>query len=425
MDKARSDACLTTIPPRNQLATWFHDHVDWPDAVLPDYAGGSVANVPVSVLRAFGASTVHEHLLPPLRADLIPSDFMDAARVIVVVVIDGLSAAALARDGAGFVDVQPHVSRTITSVFPSTTAAALTSLQFGTSPGSHGMAGYTVLLPAVGRVVNLVRMKPADGSALDPSRLDPRSVVPLPSMFDLLRDAGIESVVVSHHEYARSPLTLAHSGETEYLGYRTPAEMAWRLHEAVERPGRRFVFGYWAGIDMLAHSWGPASGAVQLDLRLLERALIDGFLKPLGESGGDVVVVLTADHGHTSVTPVRACSLADLAKVTGGWSAPPTGERRAVGLTPAPGGDVALRDAVRGRGVVVSVADALLHGLFGPRPHHPELLSRVGELLLVAQSDASFPYRHHDDEKGYAPGAHGSLTLDEMLVPLLGWRFGG
>lgn len=381
--------------------------------------------MPVSILGGFGVPAIAEHLLPSLRDDILAPALLANARVVVVIVVDGLSAIALRRDGEGFADVPPHLERTITSVFPSTTAAALTSLQYGAAPGSHGMAGYTVLLRTVGRVVNLVRFKPADGSSLDPKRLDPRTMVAFSSVFDLLAEAGVPSVVVSHQEYARSPLTLAQSGDTEYLGHRTPAEMAARLLESVRRPGRRFIFGYWAGVDMLAHSWGPSSDVVRLDLRLLQRALVEGFLRPVAESGDDVAVLLTADHGHTGVDVERQCGLSALARVAGGWSGPPTGERRAVGLTPAAGGRAALEEEVGARGVIVSTADAMLHGLFGPPPHHPELLSRIGDLLLLAKGDASFPYRDHGEDRPHAPGAHGSLTAEEMLVPMLGWRFGG
>lgn len=384
-----------------------------------------MANLPASILQAFSAPFDAEPLLPPLDARLLPPDLLDGARVVILIVVDGLSAAALQRDGLDFGDIAPDLERRITSVFPSTTAAALTSLHYGASPATHGMAGYTVFLPAVGRVVNLVRFKPVDGSTVDPRQLDPRTIVASPSLFDRLRDAGIDSVVVSHEEYARSPLTLAQSGDTAFAGHRTPAEMANRLLEAARRPGRRFIFGYWAGIDMLAHTWGPDSDTARLDLRLLQRALVDGMLRPLADSGDDIAVLLTADHGHTTIGVDRQMPLTDLARVVGGWSAPPTGERRAVGLTTAAGGREALEAAVAARGVVIPVAEAMLRGLFGPPPHHPELLARVGDLLLLAKPGASFPYREHGDDRPHAPGAHGSLTSDEMLVPLLGWRFRG
>ena len=406
------------------LDAWFHQATDWPDAVLPAYDGGSIANLPVSILRAFGVPVCVNPLVSPLDESILPRELLDNARVVVLVVVDGLSSAALERDAFCVDVIPPVIKRTITSVFPTTTAAALTSLQYGTSPGSHGMAGYTVFLPALGRVINLVRFKPVDGSSIDSKRLDPRAMVATPSIFDRLRDVGVDSVVVSHQEYERSPLTLAQSGDTEYLGHRTLAEMAARLSDAVRRPGRRFVFGYWAGVDMLSHTWGPASDAARLDFRLFQRALVDGVLIPLRDRGEDAVVIVTADHGHTTVDPERQISLADLARVVGGWAGPPTGERRAVGLTVPTGSRAMLASAVSGRGAVVPVADAMLHGLFGPPPHHPELISRIGDLLLLARANASFPYRVHGENKPPALGAHGSLTADEMLVPMLVWRFG-
>lgn len=381
--------------------------------------------MPVSLLRALGGDTEHEALLPPVDPDILPPDALERARVVVLIVIDGLSAAALARDQSGFADCPPAVAQTITSVFPSTTAAALTSLHYGASPATHGMAGYTIYLPAIGRVINLVRFKPVDGSTADPTRLDPRGIVRIPTVFERLRDEGVGSVIVSHQDYASSPLTLAQSRDTEFLGHRTPAEFATRIMEAIEWPGRRLIFSYWAGLDMLCHTWGPQSDAARLDLRLLQRAIVEGVLGPVSQRHRDVVVVLTADHGHTVVAAEQQQSLSELARLVGGWTAPPTGERRAVGLSTAVGRRANLVEAVDGRGVVVPVAEAMLHGLFGPPPHHPELLSRVGDLMVLARQDASFPYREHGADRAHKPGAHGSLSSDEMLVPLLLWRFDG
>jgi hypothetical protein len=64
---------------------------------------------------------------------------------------------------------------------------------------------------------------------------------------------------------------------------------------------------------------------------------------------------------------------------------------------------------------------AVAAGLYGPPPHHPELLERIGETLLLARdcSAFGFPGGHSG-----SVGGHGSLTPEEMLVPLLVWRFG-
>ena len=408
------------------LALWFADAADWRDAILPAYSGGSVANVAASVVRAFGGST--DGLLPPLDAMLLDPAILDGARVVVLLVIDGYSALAHRRHGARLTQLggESFHDATITSVFPSTTAAALTSLQTGVAPGQHGMAGYTLFLPALGRVVNMVRFQPVDGGQFDASRLDTRSFVPVPTIYDILREQGIESVVVSHKEYASSPLTRVHSGDTPYAGHRSTGEMAALLRREIERPGRRFVFGYWAGVDMLGHTYGPESAPFAVEIDTLSYTLRTHVLEPLAALGDDVAIILTADHGMTDTPEASVTTLNDLNALTGAWRRPATGERRAAGLSlPEPGARLRLRDALGDRAAILDAHDAVDAGLYGPTVHHPDLQERIGDTLLLARGPASFPFQSSRPKPTPSIGAHGSLTAEEMLVPLLVWRFRG
>jgi hypothetical protein len=352
---------------------------------------------------------------------------------VLLFVIDGLGAGVLQRQLAagrapGLANLAPPV--TITSVFPSTTAAALTSIQNGLAPCRHGMAGYALRLAATGRVVNMISFKPVDGGAFTRAAPDPACMVAEPNLFERLLAAGVRSVVVSHREYVDSPLTKAQSRATPFAGHRSLAEFAALTLRTVldaSLAGERcFILGYWAGFDTLAHTYGPDSAACVLELELLDQALRVGLLEPLAESAHDVSVLLTSDHGVATLAEDAVRTQNTFSAVTGPWRHPPTGERRALGLALSdPDGAARLADVVGDLGVVMPVRAALDAGLYGPLPLHAELDSRIGDTLLLARDGASFPFRAtretQDLNKG---GAHGSLTADEMLVPLIARRFG-
>jgi hypothetical protein len=380
-------------------------------------------------VQALGGDVDSDHAprLIPLSVTTLDPSLLADARVVVLIVIDGYGGSTSA-DGASLAALssQPPLSRTLlTSVFPSTTAAALTSLQTGVAPGQHGVAGYTLYLPEARRVVNMIQFTAVDGSSL-PSRVgDPTGLLRVPTIYDRLAELGTESVVVSHVEYAKSPLTLLHSGDTPYRGHRTVAEFAMMLRHEAQRPGRRFVFGYWAGVDMLAHTYGPGSAEVALEAMLIEQALARGFLNPLAEGDDDVVVIVTADHGLVETREEDSESLGSIATSAGRFKRPPTGERRVVGLS-IPDSEHRDRVAERigNRGVIVGTSDAAVAGLFGPQPLHDDLVERIGDSMLIARDGHSFPFRPLRTGGSFALGAHGSLTPEEMLVPMLVWRFG-
>src|SRR6476620_10649838 len=148
--------------PDPRLAAWFNTVASTPELVLPAYNGGCVGNLAASVLAAFNVD-VSAELLPPVSAEVLDPQQLSDARVLVLVVIDGLGfevlRRAMARGAApGFANLGDPGR--LTSVFPSTTAAALTSIQNGLAPAQHGMAGYTLNLPSADRVVNMITFKP-------------------------------------------------------------------------------------------------------------------------------------------------------------------------------------------------------------------------------------------------------------------------
>lgn len=404
----------------DDLRHWFVRETGWSDAILPDYAGGSIGSLPASILAAFGAPSAPS-LLPALRPDILDPRLLADARVLVLIVVDGLSLDALQRER---LEGLPEHAAALTSVFPSTTVAALTSLHLGMAPSRHGLAGYTLFLPSQRRVVNMVHFKPVDGGAFNHPPPAPERIVGAPTIFTRLACHGIGSVVVSHREYAGSPLTRVHAGATAYHGHRTVVEFAELLRRAAETPERRFVLGYWAGLDMIGHTWGPDSPVAGAELRMLARALVEGFLEPLRAGRGDVVVLLTSDHGHVTIDPACSTSIAPAVGSAGGLRRAPTGERRALGLALRhPEHRDLLRADIGCRGAVVDVADALRAGLYGPGPVHPEVHERIGNTLLLARGGATFPHAHAV-EKAPTHGAHGSLTEREMVVPLLFERIG-
>lgn len=421
---------MTRSVPDDLLARWFHQAAPgWRDAALPAYSGGSIANLVSFVLDAFDIpDRLRPALLPALDASILPLDAVRGARVVLLVVIDGLGRAALDQailraDVPGL--ARPDHSSTLTSVFPPTTAAATTSLQYGVAPGTHGMAGYTLYFREIERVVNMITWRVAGSDYDHAEPPDPRRVLELPNVFSVLERGGVDTVIVSNTWFEQSPLTLAQASGVRFRGYRTLAEFTHRLMREVQRPGKRFVFGYWDGFDALGHSWGSDSAPSRLELRLIDRALREGLFAPLAGAAEGVALLLTADHGHTPTPRDARLNLTDIPGLFGSLARRPTGEPRQLGLRFRSDAEQ-LRAAMSGRwsgqAVVLDAGEALDAGLYGPPPRHRDLMERLGDTLLLARGTAAFDF---PGGVSGSLGGHGSLSPAEMLVPLLVWRYTG
>ena len=120
--------------------------------MLPDYAGGSLVNLVASVVAACGGKPRH-----PLLAALSAAELSEAEN-IVLVIIDGLGDHYLARRGAGG-ELARRKRASITSVFPSTTASAITTSYTGRTPLEHGLTGWFTYFGAAGCVASPLQFR--------------------------------------------------------------------------------------------------------------------------------------------------------------------------------------------------------------------------------------------------------------------------
>ena len=397
-----------------------------PTWIRPSYDGFGIANLPWSLLAALGG----EPQGPPVSAEVWPQQLTAGVEAVLLLVIDGLGYRRLQETMAE--GITPALARLceqaawfpLTSIFPSTTAAALTTLATGQPPARHGVVGFTCYLREFGMLSNLLFWTPLGKFPSYASQgLDPRAFLPVPTIAELATGQGIDCVAVAPEAFRETPLTRMHSAAARYLGYRTAGEFVALVHQALAEPGRRLVTAYWDTIDHLGHFSGPDHPATLTELRQLDRLLVDELLTRLPPC--DVLVVLTADHGMVALDPAREHRLNGLPLLER-VMVPPGGERRAVYWYARSEVREALRQELlelAGQDGWLASGEALLRdGLLGPPPHHPETAWRVGDLVLIARGGASFPY----DPPGVTPrpsfGAHAGLEAEEQLVPCLVWR---
>src|SRR5262245_60742900 len=100
--------------------------------VKPDYSGAGLVNLMASIVAGRGGAPRH-----PLLASLPAKEVSDAKNVVLLIV-DGLGDHYLMRRGAGG-ELARRRRRAITSVFPPTTASAITTSYTGSTPLEHGL----------------------------------------------------------------------------------------------------------------------------------------------------------------------------------------------------------------------------------------------------------------------------------------------
>ncbi|MBS1905146.1 MAG: alkaline phosphatase family protein [Actinobacteria bacterium] len=349
----------------------------------------------------FDALDGADGVLPPVRS-------------AVLVVIDGLGAIPLrghaghARRLAGAMAKKDVIS----SVFPSTTAAALTSLLTGTDPGRHGLVGYEVRDPRTGAVVNQL-------AGWEKAGVDPAEWQPAPTLFQTATAAGRPSFAVGLAEYAGSGFSTATLRGAEFRSARTAAErVALALSLAEEHDGA-VVYCYLPEADKAGHRHGLASVEWVQALEELDAA----FAVPVPDGVG---VLVTADHGMVDVPRTRHLVIDERSGMHDGVTVI-AGEPRMLHVyveDPAHLDEIAATWAmgVEGAADVLTRAQAVEGGLFGPAPTLAAM-ERIGDLVVPARGLWALYDGTAEDQRSQGMiGQHGSLSPEELRVPLI--RFG-
>ena len=405
--------------------------------VLPAYEGHSIANVGPTVARMLGVR--QEPASPTLPHALWESFAADVSSVILVV-LDAVGYRQLDRflhtEASAFSRLRDAGTLIpLTSVFPSTTVSGLTSIWTGQPPLGHGFLGTRLLLPKQGLLANLLRMAPAaygGGGRLKDWGWDADAFVTVPSVASRLNDAGVKTVMHTRRAFLGSPLTsIFLRGMKELVGYVGLSDLWLNLRQTLRqrRPAERLFVGvYWSGMDTVGHAYGPESNYPPAALHHLARSLSEDFLNrvsPVARAG--TLLLVTADHGQISTPPERVVHLPAHPELWDAFLLPPAGESRASYVYVKPGQTERVLDYVAtrlaDRFVALKTEEALEAGLWGSTAQiTPELRARLGDVVILATGDSRLstrPKREDDGDGGGLKGHHGSMTADEMLVPLL------
>ena len=380
---------------------------------LPDYRGGSIVNLLSSIIHALDGVSPH----PGLKA--VDPRVFDGVSQIVYLVLDGVGCNQLNRfmaAGGGARFFSRHPFERLTTVFPSTTAAAVTTLSTGVTPAEHGVLSWHLHLPDLGLVGAVLPGTTLTGAPLAGDDFNLRRYLGLPSYLSSVRR---HKRLLSFGTLGRSAYSNAGTRWNGYGAYQTLAGME-RQVVRFAREGRRGVaYVYWPLYDTLCHRKGVQARETRRHL-----AEIDASLGRLANrlAGTGTLLLVTADHGVVDAPPPRRIDLAAVPGLMDCLALLPAGDARQVSCFVRPG-RVERFHAVVARHlaeacVCITGEELVESGLLGPGQRHPSLPGRIGDYVLLARDDYAFRVTASLIKARVHKGNHGGLSSDEMYVPL-------
>jgi predicted AlkP superfamily pyrophosphatase or phosphodiesterase len=369
--------------------------MSWP---APDYEGRCLTQVLPSALAVLERRTP---VLPLPRADRI-----------VVLLVDALGLWPAPRPESapflsGMAQLEPGG---IDAVFPSTTAASLTSLGTGLPPGAHGIVGASFWLPETDGMLYPLGWRNSP---------NPLAVQPEPTVLERASQRGIAVTVVGQRAFAGSGLTIAALRGGKHVGADSPGETVMAVAQAAAARPPGLVYGYFSTVDKSGHVHGVDSPQQRLDLAHVDLAVLQIARRlPAG-----TLLLVTGDHGmidcpDSGRIDIDAAPLStSVARLAGEPRMRHVYLRRDV--QPGEAAD-RWRRHLGDRAVVVTRSEAIAAGWFGGDVRH-DVAQRIGDLLALPLRDGSLTSSADSIVSGLR-GQHGGLTEQERKVPLLAWQ---
>lgn len=335
----------------------------------------------------------------------------------VFVLIDGLGTNLfeLFPPGGFF---ESHYLRELHSVFPSTTACALTSLVTGHWPGRHGLTGWDTYLPDRKRTATMLPfVDRMTNEPLEKAGLEVGEIILEPSLMTELEREVCTVLPSSIKDGSYSQW--AH-GTTKILGYRN---LAGGFQAAAANIANHttptLTYFYIPDLDTLQHESGTRSAKVKRLIKSLDTHLLK-MRDALSDHGARLVVC--ADHGLLDVPVERQIRLENGSRILDFLDCPPSGEAIMPIFHVSSGKerrfDEAFSSAYGSLMELITVPDAEALGLFGADGIAPATRARLGSFIGIAHEPLALIYDPPGKRPKVMAAFHGGLQPTSMSVPL-------
>lgn len=404
-----------------------------PGFTRPLYETYNFLNLPGTIYRVL-TGTAHPDL-PCLPADCLPGG-LGQIRQVIFILVDGFGWDKLTADLPAYqLFAERGVVSCLTCQYPSTTVVHSTTMASGLGSGQAGVLEWFYHEPKIGSVIAPFLLNKAGErqyGTLKASGYGAADIFPTGQFNQTLQAAGVRCYSYSSAAFTPSDFSdRTQEGCNLVPGY-GPASSIAQLQQHLGQDGKAWHFVYLDSYDTIEHKLGASSAVARAEAEniflLLER-LIGGKQSNLPS---DTLLLVSADHGQVDQRPEEAIyvnqlwpELESLLEV-GRDGRPLAGagaSGRSLMLHLKPGASATVRHRLQtlldGRATIYSHEDMLELGLFGPGPHVPDLRERAGDLVILSHADSAVWWYEKGRFDVHNKGNHGSLSHQEMEIPLL------
>ena len=361
------------------------------DIKYPDYNRGIVI-LACSVLNHYGADYRHNTL--PMFDELLKKNYKN----VVVMLFDGLGIDALEHHLKSESFLRRHLQGSISSVFPTTTTAATTTIESGLTPAEHGWLGWSLYFNEIDKIVDIFINKEKNSKESAANYHVAESIIPYKNIYEQINETS--------NAKAYSVSLFGTNKVTSF------DEIFTEVKRLCNQDGNKYIYAYCSEPDSTMHINGCYS---KLVTQWAEK--IDKKVESMCNELKDTLVIVTADHGHINIEYKFISDYPNLNKML---ERPISIEDRATCFF--------VKDDYKNQFafefskvfgldfLLLTKKEIIEQKLFGDGKKHHKLEEFIGDFLAVAIADKAIAYNH---ESNQFISHHAGMTDSEMLIPFI------
>lgn len=402
--------------------------------IYPFYEKYCFSNIPSTIMKLFGIKSKRPVLPSKLYKDKI--GIKDSEKIILLL-IDGFGYTQWLKYFRKYKFLDNFTKNgqvsPITTIFPSTTAAAITTINSGLTPQEHALPEWVVYFKEIDMIINTLPFTPLNNKILDrllDLGVDSKILFNGKNIYQILKEKGIKSFSFISKSYVNSAYSnLVYKG-SKRISIENISDLTTKLRNILKKEkGPAYFYVYVGDLDTISHKYGPHTKKYHKELSSISISFQKEFLEKMNRNSlKGITMIITGDHGHIKIEPKKTIYLNKYRNITDnlqkskkGKLIQPTGSPRDVFLHVEPEKleitKEFLSNKLKGKAKVIKTKDAVNANLFGIGKSNKKFYDRIGNLLILPYKNKTIWYKHSKDEKFDLLGFHGGLNKEEMLVP--------
>ncbi len=380
--------------------------------MIPDF-NNCLLNLSASICEVYGCNAKYNSL------SILPIAELKKKKNIVMIVIDGLGYNFVKEFGKDSI-LDQNLLCPITSVFPPTTAVAVTSILTGVAPQEHALTGWYVYLKELGSVSKILPLIPRYSTlGYFNNESDSNDVYEFKSLID---DFQVDTHFIHLEKYRDDFYQKILRGNSLFHGYNDISELSDIISKSLNdnSENKRFIYSYWNGLDGISHKFGFKSNEALTHFEEIK--------KEIGKIGemvnfDDTAVIITADHGFMDVADSNKIRVNDIPGLRDCLVLPLMGEPRTPYCYLRSGKEIKFKEIWKKYlspfSKLYHIDDLMDLNMFGIKAINPKFFDRVGDYIIIMNEGYVLLDNVMLEREMDLIGYHGGVTENEMLVPLI------